>query len=229
MPQAPSSTSSARLTQPPAWLRLTPTPTAAATAAAPATVQASALLPAQQPQPPANNAAIGNHPIGSRLASSTGRPRWLLPVTLVETMSKNPGDRNAWKKGDRRFGAIHKGRTYSLHVRRESAEISAKPRRLCSRALRLRSGALCRARANGRWQASLRTRDSRQAHLLILRRSFRGTASKNRRPATYLRCKQRWRVTIKTPASIGRLVVRQTRPLRQIRLAAPSAADDNLG
>jgi len=34
------------------------------------------------------------------------------PVTLVETMSKNPSDRNAWKKGDRRFGAIHKGRTY---------------------------------------------------------------------------------------------------------------------
>jgi len=34
------------------------------------------------------------------------------PVTLLETVSRDPGDRSAWKKGDRNFGAIHRGRTY---------------------------------------------------------------------------------------------------------------------
>ena len=34
------------------------------------------------------------------------------PVTLLETMAQNPADRGAWKKGDRQFGAIHRGRTY---------------------------------------------------------------------------------------------------------------------
>jgi YHS domain-containing protein/thiol-disulfide isomerase/thioredoxin len=83
-----------------------------ATAAAPAAVQASALFPAQQPSPPANTAASGNHQM---VPVSQAPPVGLdgfCPVTLVETMSKNPSDKNAWKKGDRRFGAIHKGRTY---------------------------------------------------------------------------------------------------------------------
>jgi protein disulfide-isomerase len=34
------------------------------------------------------------------------------PVTLVETVARNPQDRAAWKKGDPRFGAIFRGRTY---------------------------------------------------------------------------------------------------------------------
>ena len=34
------------------------------------------------------------------------------PVTLMEKMAANPADRGAWKKGDKRFGAIHNGRTY---------------------------------------------------------------------------------------------------------------------
>jgi YHS domain-containing protein len=34
------------------------------------------------------------------------------PVTLLETVVRDPNDRSAWKKGDRNFGAIHRGRTY---------------------------------------------------------------------------------------------------------------------
>ena len=34
------------------------------------------------------------------------------PVTLVETVLRNPQDRSAWKKGDPQFGAVHRGRTY---------------------------------------------------------------------------------------------------------------------
>jgi thioredoxin-related protein/YHS domain-containing protein len=34
------------------------------------------------------------------------------PVTLIETMSRSPEDRSAWKKGNVKFGAIHRGRTY---------------------------------------------------------------------------------------------------------------------
>jgi len=91
--------------------------TAAATAAAPAAVQASAFIPAQQPPSPANNALANSlAPANPQMVPVSQAPPVGLdgfcPVTLVETMSKNPSDRNAWKKGDRRFGAIHKGRTY---------------------------------------------------------------------------------------------------------------------
>jgi YHS domain-containing protein len=34
------------------------------------------------------------------------------PVTLLETVARDPSDRTAWKKGDKQFGAIHRGRTY---------------------------------------------------------------------------------------------------------------------
>jgi YHS domain-containing protein len=34
------------------------------------------------------------------------------PVTLMETMAQNAGDRAAWKKGNKLYGAIHCGRTY---------------------------------------------------------------------------------------------------------------------
>jgi YHS domain-containing protein/thiol-disulfide isomerase/thioredoxin len=34
------------------------------------------------------------------------------PVTLLETVARDPNDRSAWRKGDRNFGAIHRGRTY---------------------------------------------------------------------------------------------------------------------
>jgi YHS domain-containing protein len=34
------------------------------------------------------------------------------PVTLLDTVAKNPADRSAWKKGNPQFGAIHRGRTY---------------------------------------------------------------------------------------------------------------------
>ena len=34
------------------------------------------------------------------------------PVTLLDTVARDPGDRSAWKKGDKQFGAVHRGRTY---------------------------------------------------------------------------------------------------------------------
>jgi YHS domain-containing protein/thiol-disulfide isomerase/thioredoxin len=112
-PQAPSSPPA---NSAPSLAQAYTNATAAATSAAPVAVQASAILPAQQPQPPsiapANGPANGSHQL---VPVSQAPPLGLdgfCPVTLVETMSKNSGDRNAWKKGDRRFGAIHKGRTY---------------------------------------------------------------------------------------------------------------------
>jgi YHS domain-containing protein len=33
-------------------------------------------------------------------------------VTLLETVTRDPHDRAAWKKGNPKFGAIHRGRTY---------------------------------------------------------------------------------------------------------------------
>src|SRR6185369_11033071 len=61
---------------------------------------------------PVNNPQVANHQM---VPVSQAPPVGLdgfCPVTLVETMARNPGDRGAWKKGDRQFGAVHKGRTY---------------------------------------------------------------------------------------------------------------------
>ena len=34
------------------------------------------------------------------------------PVSLLETVTRDPHDRGAWKKGNPKFGAIHRNRTY---------------------------------------------------------------------------------------------------------------------
>ena len=49
------------------------------------------------------------------------------PVTLREVMEHNPADRGAWKKGDRRFGAIHSGRTYLFASAEQQQKFLANP------------------------------------------------------------------------------------------------------
>ncbi len=49
------------------------------------------------------------------------------PVTLREVIEQNPGDRAAWKKGDRRFGAVHNGRTYLFVSAEQQQKFLANP------------------------------------------------------------------------------------------------------
>jgi len=49
------------------------------------------------------------------------------PVTLLETVSRDPKDRSAWKKGDRNFGAIHLGRTYLFASAENQQKFLANP------------------------------------------------------------------------------------------------------
>jgi protein disulfide-isomerase len=49
------------------------------------------------------------------------------PVTLREVMEGNPADRGAWRKGDRRFGAIHNGRTYLFASAEQQQKFLASP------------------------------------------------------------------------------------------------------
>jgi YHS domain-containing protein len=49
------------------------------------------------------------------------------PVTLLETVARDPADRAAWKKGDRRFGAIHRGRTYLFASAEQQQKFLANP------------------------------------------------------------------------------------------------------
>jgi len=49
------------------------------------------------------------------------------PVTLIETMSRTPEDRAAWKKGNVKFGAIHRGRTYLFTSAEQQQKFLADP------------------------------------------------------------------------------------------------------
>src|SRR5262245_13220389 len=49
------------------------------------------------------------------------------PVTLLETVARDPSDRSAWKKGDRNFGAIHRGRTYLFASAEQQQKFLANP------------------------------------------------------------------------------------------------------
>jgi thiol-disulfide isomerase/thioredoxin/YHS domain-containing protein len=49
------------------------------------------------------------------------------PVTLLETVARDPADRSAWKKGDKAFGAIHLGRTYLFTSAENQQKFLANP------------------------------------------------------------------------------------------------------
>lgn len=49
------------------------------------------------------------------------------PVSLVETVSRDPHDRAAWKKGNPKFGAIHRGRTYMFTSAEQQQKFLANP------------------------------------------------------------------------------------------------------
>lgn len=88
--------------------------------------------PSQQPPAPVSPAAppeatFGNH----QMVPVSQAPQMALdgfcPVTLMERMAANPGDRAAWKKGDKRFGAIHNGRTYLFTSAEQQQKFLANP------------------------------------------------------------------------------------------------------
>jgi YHS domain-containing protein len=49
------------------------------------------------------------------------------PVTLLETVSRDPHDRSAWKKGNVKFGAIHRNRTYLFTSAEQQQKFLANP------------------------------------------------------------------------------------------------------
>ena len=141
-------------------------------------------------------------------------------------MAKNPGDRGAWKKGDRQFGAIHKGRTYLFTSAENQQKFLQNPDGYapvfsgCDPVLHAERGQM----VDGKRAFGLVTADR---HIYL----FADEASRNRfekSPASYMSAIQTAAAHKKPKRQhLSVLVVRQTRTLRQIR-RQPSAADDDL-
>jgi len=97
-------------------------------ASKPATTPQPAFVPAQpQPTGPPQEATVANRQM---IPVSQAPPIALdgfCPVTLQEVINHNPADRGAWKKGDRRFGAIHDGRTYLFASAEQQQKFLANP------------------------------------------------------------------------------------------------------
>src|SRR5205823_3446037 len=75
----------------------------------------------------ANQSPFGNAPV---VPASQAPPIALdgfCPVTLLETVARDPADRSAWRKGDRQFGAIHRGRTYLFTSAEQQQKFLANP------------------------------------------------------------------------------------------------------
>jgi YHS domain-containing protein/thioredoxin-related protein len=87
-----------------------------------------AFVPAQ-PQTPA--AGLDSNLASRQMVPVSQAPPIALdgfcPVTLREVIDHNPGDRGAWKKGDRRFGAVHDGRTYLFVSAEQQQKFLANP------------------------------------------------------------------------------------------------------
>jgi YHS domain-containing protein len=78
---------------------------------------AVAAAPVTTSPPPAATSTTSARPENSQqlIPASQAPPIGLdgfCPVTLLETVARDPSDRSAWRKGDKRYGAIHRGRTY---------------------------------------------------------------------------------------------------------------------
>jgi YHS domain-containing protein len=68
-----------------------------------------------KPQAPASQPSVAAAPPPSTVPASQAPPIAIdgfCPVTLLDTLASDPSGRSAWKKGDKQFGAIHRGRTY---------------------------------------------------------------------------------------------------------------------
>jgi hypothetical protein len=100
--------------EPPAVATIAPDAGTQQANTAPPFIPAQPESPAAPPSLAANPPSPGDHKLP--LVPASQAPPLALdgfcPVTLMETMAKNPADRAAWKKGDKQFGAIHRGRTY---------------------------------------------------------------------------------------------------------------------
>lgn len=95
---APPLVTAPAISPPPATSPAVSPPATPASAVASVPAPAAAVKPAQQFIPASQAPPIGLD--------------GFCPVTLLETVAQNPNDRTAWRKGDKRFGAIHRGRTY---------------------------------------------------------------------------------------------------------------------
>jgi YHS domain-containing protein/thiol-disulfide isomerase/thioredoxin len=119
--------------------------------AAPSSAPPASSAPPSQPQMPTNNPWVVSRPaetanaLAAALGGSPNQPQssnspvvpasqappialeGFCPVTLLETVARDPADRAAWKKGDRRFGAIHRGRTYLFASAEQQQKFLANP------------------------------------------------------------------------------------------------------
>lgn len=99
--------------------------------AAAAAVSGAVTAPAAETPPIGPNFAP-NAPVANRsLVPASQAPPVALdgfcPVNLLETVAHDPNDRSAWKKGDKRFGAIHRGRTYLFTSAENQQKFLANP------------------------------------------------------------------------------------------------------
>jgi YHS domain-containing protein len=90
-----------------------------------ATIASTPTAPYIRPEQPSHS------PGSNELVPASQAPPIALdgfcPVTLIETMANNPTDRGAWRKGDLRCGAIHRGRTYLFASATEQQKFLAHP------------------------------------------------------------------------------------------------------
>jgi thioredoxin-related protein/YHS domain-containing protein len=103
-----------------------PAATSAAQLASSPPAAAPPFVPAQ-PQSLAANAPASNQtwvPVSQ--APAVGLDGFC-PVTLMETVARDPKDKSAWKKGDPMFGAIHAGRTYLFTSEENQKKFLANP------------------------------------------------------------------------------------------------------
>ena len=82
-------------------------------------------MPPAKPSVPAGTA--GNHQFVPASQAPAIALDGFCPVTLLETVARDPNDRSAWKKGDKQFGAIHRGRTYLFTSAAQQQKFLANP------------------------------------------------------------------------------------------------------
>ena len=94
--------------------------------------QGAALQAAQPPatQPQLQPSSTDYRP-GRQMVDAAKAPPIAMdgfcPVTLLETVARDPHDRSAWKKGNVKFGAIHRNRTYLFTSAEQQQKFLANP------------------------------------------------------------------------------------------------------
>jgi len=139
-PEPPTSAPPAELTTPAptslapsAWqsqlVQASPPPVAQTQAAPPPAAQPATQPPAARS--PAGQPSSPDYRPGRQMVDAAKAPPIAMdgfcPVTLLETVARDPHDRAAWKKGNVKFGAIHRNRTYLFTSAEQQQKFLAEP------------------------------------------------------------------------------------------------------